>query len=180
MKWLVASDIHGSAYYCKKLIERLEEEQADRMLLLGDLLYHGPRNELPRDYHPKQVIELLNSYSDRILCVRGNCEAEVDQMVLDFPVMADYCVLQYGENIIYATHGHIFGEQQAPKLHKGDVLLCGHTHVPKCVEYENYIYMNPGSVSIPKEDSHHGYMIIENGEFIWKDIETGKEISRTY
>ena len=176
MKWLVASDIHGSEYYCKKLIERMEEEQADRMLLLGDLLYHGPRNDLPRDYQPKRVIELLNSYSDKILCVRGNCEAEVDQMVLDFPVMADYCVLQNGENIIYAIHGHIFGETQPPKLHKGDVLLCGHTHVPKCVEYENYTYMNPGSVSIPKEDSHHGYMIIDNGAFVWKDVETGDKV----
>lgn len=177
MKWFIASDIHGSAYYCKKLLEKFESEKANRLLLLGDILYHGPRNDLPKDYQPKKVIELLNKMSDKIVCVRGNCEAEVDQMVLEFPIMAEYCILDMGQHIIYATHGHIFGEDNPPKLHKGDILLCGHTHIPKCIEHENYTYINPGSVSIPKNNSHHGYMILEEGAFSWKDVESGELIA---
>lgn len=177
MKWFIASDIHGSAYYCKKLLERFEQENADRILLLGDILYHGPRNDLPKDYEPKKVIELLNAISDKIICVRGNCEAEVDQMVLDFPIMADYCILDMGEHIIYATHGHLFSEEHPPKLHKGDILLCGHTHIPKCTEHDTYTYINPGSVSIPKNNSHHGYIILEEGAFSWKDVESGELIA---
>lgn len=171
MKWFIASDIHGSAYYCKKMIEAFGKEGADRMLLLGDILYHGPRNDLPRDYDPKKVIEMLNERKEDILCVRGNCDSEVDQMVLNFPILSDYCIIAEGKQIVYATHGHIYHEQHLPPLHKGDILLHGHTHIPKCVEHEDYIYMNPGSVSIPKEDSYHGYMIFENGKFIWKDFE---------
>jgi len=177
MKWLTASDIHGSEYYCKELLRAYDEEGADRLLLLGDLLYHGPRNDLPRDYNPRAVIELLNKRKEDILCVRGNCDTEVDQMVLEFPIMADYCILVMNNSTIYATHGHVFGEDNPPLLHKGDILLCGHTHVPKCVEHENFIYMNPGSVSIPKENSRHGYMIIEDNTFTWKDFD-GKEYMR--
>lgn len=171
MKLFVASDIHGSEYYCRKMLEAYEREEADRMLLLGDVLYHGPRNDLPKDYNPKKVIELLNAMKDDILCVRGNCDTEVDQMVLQFPILADYAFLSIGKNTIYATHGHIFNEGNLPPLHQGDILLHGHTHVPKCVEHETYTYMNPGSVSIPKEESHHGYMVIEEDEFLWKDFE---------
>lgn len=171
MKWMIASDIHGSAYYCRKLLEVYEQEKADRLLLLGDLLYHGPRNDLPKEYNPKEVISLLNARKEDIFCVRGNCEAEVDQMVLEFPVMADYCVIADGTRIIYATHGHIFGEDNPPKLQQGNILLCGHTHVPKCKDHGSFIYMNPGSVSIPKEDSWHGYMTLEEGDFIWKDLD---------
>ena len=151
MKWFIASDIHGSAYYCRKMLERYKAENADRMLLLGDILYHGPRNDLPEGYAPKEVIEMLNAMKDEILCVRGNCEAEVDQMVLKFPVLADYAIIDLGNSIIYATHGHIYNENNLPPIKKGDILLHGHTHVPKCVEHEDYTYMNPGSVSIPKE-----------------------------
>lgn len=171
IKWFIASDIHGSEFYCKQMLEAYDREKADRMLLLGDLLYHGPRNDLPKDYNPKSVIAMLNERKSDILCVRGNCEAEVDQMVLEFPVMADYAVIELGKNIVFATHGHIFNEQKLPPLKKGDVLLHGHTHVPKCVEHEDYVYMNPGSVSIPKEESHHGYMILEDGTFSWYDFE---------
>lgn len=171
MKWMVASDIHGSEYYCRKVLEAFDREAADRLLLLGDLLYHGPRNDLPKEYAPKNVIELLNARRDIILCVRGNCEAEVDQMVLDFPVMADYAVLYIDGQVIYATHGHIYGEEHPPKLQKGDILLCGHTHVPKCVNHGDFLYMNPGSAALPKEGSHHGYMTIEAGEYLWKDFE---------
>ena len=171
MKWLIASDIHGSEYYCKQLLTAYEKEQADRMLLLGDVLYHGPRNDLPRDYAPKSVIALLNERKQDIVCVRGNCDTEVDQMVLEFPILSDYCVIDLGKQLVYATHGHVYGEQNPPPLHAGDILLCGHTHVPKCVEKEGFVYMNPGSVSIPKENSHHGYMTFEDGVFVWMDFE---------
>ena len=107
MKWMIASDLHGSAYYCKKMVEAFEREGADRLLMLGDLLYHGPRNDLPRDYAPKEGNPMLNGLKNKLCCVRGNCEAEVDQMVLDLPVMADYCLLPAGDKLIYATHGHI-------------------------------------------------------------------------
>ena len=175
MKWLIASDIHGSEYYCKKVLAAYAKEQADRMLLLGDVLYHGPRNDLPKDYAPKSVIALLNERKQDIVCVRGNCDTEVDQMVLEFPILSDYCVIDLGRQLVYATHGHIYGEKNPPPLHKGDILLCGHTHVPKCVEHEGFVYMNPGSVSIPKENSHHGYMTLEDGVFVWKNFE-GNEV----
>lgn len=172
MKILIGSDIHGSAFYCSALLEAYKKEQADRLLLLGDLLYHGPRNDLPKEYAPKQVIEMLNAYKNEILCVRGNCEAEVDQMVLEFPVLADYAVLSIGRNIIYATHGHHHNPNNRPPLKAGDILLNGHTHIPKCEKQGDIIYMNPGSVSIPKENSKHSYMIWEDNRFLWKDVET--------
>ena len=171
MKLFIASDIHGSEFYCRKMLDCYKNEKADKMLLLGDILYHGPRNDLPKDYNPKAIIELLNNMKDEILCIRGNCEAEVDQMVLSFPVLADYCVIYDGDTTIFATHGHKYNEDNLPPLKKGDILLNGHTHVPKCTDYENYIYMNPGSVSIPKENSHHGYMLYENNTFTWKDFD---------
>ena len=172
MKLMIASDIHGSAYYCERLISAYDNENPDRLLLLGDLLYHGPRNDLPRDYAPKKVIAMLNELSDKLLCVRGNCEAEVDQMVLDFPVMAEYCIIYDGGRMIFATHGHVFNKSNLPKLQKGDILLHGHTHVPACETLENgAVYVNPGSVSIPKEDSQHGYMILENGCFTWRNLD---------
>ena len=151
MKWFIASDIHGSAYYCRQMLERYIAEKADRLLLLGDILYHGPRNDLPDGYAPKDMIVLLNGIKEKVICVRGNCDTEVDQM-------------------IYATHGHIHNEEHLPPLQNGDVLLNGHTHVPKCTEHKNFVYMNPGSVSIPKENSYRGYMTLENGIFSWKDL----------
>ena len=171
MKILFASDIHGSAYYCRRLLDIYKETKASRMVILGDILYHGPRNDLPKEYAPKEVIAMLNPLKDQIYAVRGNCDTEVDQMVLEFPVLADYCVIADEKNVIYATHGHHFNEGNLPPLQKGDILLNGHTHVPKCVEHPDYIYMNSGSVSIPKEESWHGYMIYENGKFIWKNLQ---------
>ena len=173
MKLMIASDIHGSAKWCRAMLDAYRAEGADRLLLLGDLLYHGPRNDLPDEYAPKQVIAMLNELKDEILCVRGNCEAEVDQMVLSFPVMADYCALPLEDNILYATHGHSHGESNPPPLVKGDVLLCGHTHVPAFNVHENFTYVNPGSVSIPKNGSAHSYLIFEEGLFSWKDLESG-------
>lgn len=174
MKILIASDIHGSAYYCRMLVDTFKKEKADKLLILGDILYHGPRNDLPKDYAPKQVIEMLNELKNVIFCVRGNCDTEVDQMVLSFPVLADYAILPVDKKLIYATHGHVYNENNLPPVANGDILLNGHTHIPKCVEHENYIYMNPGSVSIPKEESCHSYMTLENGEFLWKNLENGQ------
>ena len=178
MKLMIASDIHGSAFYCRKLLEAWKSEQPDKLLLLGDILYHGPRNDLPKEYAPKQVISMLNEMKNELLCVRGNCEAEVDQMVLEFPVLADYCILYEEGHMIYATHGHVHNEKNVPPLKKGDILLHGHTHVPMCTEHETYTYINPGSVSIPKEESAHSYMIMENGTFTWKNLDG--EIYKTY
>ena len=170
-KIMIASDIHGSAYYCRQMLDRFKEEKAERLVLLGDVLYHGPRNDLPKEYAPKEVIAMLNPLRNQIICVRGNCDTEVDQMVLDFPILADYAILTVGEKIIFATHGHHFNEENLPPLQEGDILLHGHTHVPKRVKHKTYVYLNPGSVSIPKENSYHGYLLLENGAFIWKDFD---------
>lgn len=171
MKWFIASDIHGSSFYCKKMLEAYDREQADRLLLLGDLLYHGPRNDLPEGYAPKEVIALLNERKDQLLCVRGNCEAEVDQMVLQFPVLADYCILDLGNRLAYLTHGHHASVDNPPALQPRDLFLQGHTHVPYFEKREGVFYMNPGSVSLPKENSWHGYLILENDCAIYKDLE---------
>ena len=173
MKWMIASDLHGSAYYCRKMLEAFEREGADRLFLLGDLLYHGPRNDLPREYAPKEVIPLLNGKKEKLLCVRGNCDAEVDQMVLEFPVLADYAVLPVGRRLIYATHGHIYHVKNLPPLAPGDVLLHGHTHVPAWTEFgQGNLYLNPGSVSIPKENSPHSYMTLAGNTMQWKELES--------
>lgn len=173
MKWMIASDLHGSAYYCRKMLEAFEREEADRLFLLGDLLYHGPRNDLPREYAPKEVIPLLNGKKEKLLCVRGNCDAEVDQMVLEFPVLADYAVLPVEQRLIYATHGHIYHVKNLPPLAPGDVLLHGHTHVPAWTEFgQGNLYLNPGSVSIPKENSPHSYMTLEGNTMQWKELES--------
>lgn len=173
MKWMIASDLHGSAYYCRKMLEAFEREGADRLFLLGDLLYHGPRNDLPREYAPKEVIPLLNGKKEKLLCVRGNCDAEVDQMVLEFPVLADYAVLPVGRRLIYATHGHIYHVKNLPPLAPGDVLLHGHTHVPAWTKFgQGNLYLNPGSVSIPKENSPHSYMTLEENTMQWKELES--------
>ena len=174
MKLMIASDIHGSARWCRRMIEAWKEEAPDRLLLLGDVLYHGPRNDLPEEYAPKQVIAMLNEIAGELLCVRGNCEAEVDQMVLAFPVMADYCALWLDGHTVYATHGHTHGEDNPPPLKQGDVLLCGHTHVPTLSRHDTFTYVNPGSTSIPKNGSAHSYAILEDGCFVWKDLLTGE------
>lgn len=174
MKLLIASDIHGSSYYCKKLVERIELEKPDKIILLGDILYHGPRNDLPKEYNPKEVIALLNQYKGKILSVRGNCDSEVDQMVLEFPIMSDYIILDIvsksKNKCVFLTHGHIYKDNQNLPIGKDDILICGHTHIQKCEEYPEYTYMNCGSVSIPKGDGYHGYMIIDD-YFYWKDLE---------
>ena len=170
MRLMIASDIHGSAKWCEQLLEAWQREKPDRLVLLGDLLYHGPRNDLPEGYVPKEVIAMLNDIAPHLLCVRGNCEAEVDQMVLSFPVMADYSVLLVDGHSIYVTHGHVHNEDNPPPLQPGDILLCGHTHIPCCHRHEDFIYVNPGSVSIPKQNTPHSYTMLEDGRMVWKDL----------
>ena len=164
MKLLIASDIHGSAYWCRKLMETIEAEQPDKILLLGDLLYHGPRNDLPKDYCPKEVIPMLSALKEKILAVRGNCEAEVDQMVLPFPCMADYALVEADGLTIYLTHGHLHSPDNLPPLQPGTVFLSGHTHVKMDQTKGGIRCLNPGSVSIPKDGSH-SCLIYENGAF---------------
>lgn len=170
MKLLIASDLHGSAYYCERLLQCIEREDPDKILLLGDLLYHGPRNDLPREYDPKRVIPMLNGLKERIVAVRGNCEAEVDQMVLEFPVMADYTTIVLdGGRLLFATHGHHFNPQNLPPLPAKSAFVYGHVHVKQAQWQGDTLLLNPGSVSIPKDGSH-SYMVYENGIFTAKTL----------
>lgn len=174
MKYIIASDIHGSASACRKLLERFSEEGADRILLLGDLLYHGPRNDLPDEYAPKAVIEMLNGVSDRVSTVRGNCDCEVDQMVLAFPILADYAWVETKGRLLYLTHGHHITEGTYKQIGAGNVLLSGHTHVPLCETVSGVLHLNPGSTSIPKEGSVKSYMTFDGVTFSWKNLENGE------
>ena len=170
MKLLIASDIHGSAYWCRKLLEVYETEKPDKLVLLGDILYHGPRNDLPREYAPKAVIALLSPLAEKILCVRGNCEAELDQMVLPFPCMAPYSQLLVEGKTFYLTHGHHENPRNLPRLNPGDVFLSGHTHVKEDIQVEGVRCLNPGSVSIPKDGSH-SCLVYDKGEFSFRILE---------
>lgn len=170
MKIMIASDIHGSVSDCQQLLEAFDQEQADKLLLLGDLLYHGPRNPLPETYDPKMVAALLNARKQQILCVRGNCDGEVDQMMLEFPILAEYCILSVGKRMLFATHGHHFNQSHLPMLQQGDVLLHGHTHIAALEDCGAYIYANPGSVTFPKQESIRGYLLLENAVFTLKSL----------
>ena len=174
MKLLIASDLHGSAYYCRLLLDAFRREQAERLVLLGDLLYHGPRNPLPEEYDTMAVTALLNSMAGQLFCVRGNCDSEVDQMVLHFPMLADSALLYADGKTIFATHGHLHGPDDPPPLKQGDFLLCGHTHLPVRRELGTFTYLNPGSLSLPKEGTPHSYMTLEDGVFTWHDLVTGE------
>ena len=175
-KIMIASDIHGSAYYCEKMLERYRSEEADMLVLLGDILYHGPRNDLPEEYAPKKVIAMLNPLKNEIVCVRGNCDTEVDQMVLDFNVLCEQAHIYVNDRHLVLVHGHKLDGQNIPALRDGDYLVCGHTHVPAWEKKDGYTYVNPGSVSIPKENSEHGYLILSD-KFYWKNLDG--EVYRT-
>ncbi len=174
MKYMFASDIHGSAYYCRKMLEVFQASGAKRLILLGDILYHGPRNELPKEYAPKAVFVMLNEYKDQIYAVRGNCDADVDQMVLEFPIMADYALLELNGKTIYATHGHVYHEEALPPMQPGDILIHGHTHLPVAEPMGDKFLLNPGSVSLPKEGNPCSYGMLEGSVFTIYDFEGQK------
>jgi putative phosphoesterase len=165
------SDIHGSSYYATKAIQKFEEEGADYIILLGDILYHGPRNPLPKEYDPQKVIKILNELKDKIICVRGNCDSEVDQMVLEFPIMSDYNIIFYNNKRIFSTHGHLFNESNMPLIQHGDIIIHGHTHIPVAKKNDGRYILNPGSISLPKENNPNSYGIIEGKEFLIKDFQ---------
>ena len=173
MKLMIASDLHGSDHYAGLLFRRLEEEAPERLVLLGDLLYHGPRNDLPRDYDTKKCAERLNALTPPPIAIRGNCDGEVDQMVLSFPMLEDFAVLFADGYSLFLTHGHHLEEAKV-HLHEGDVLLYGHTHVPDFTRTDGVTLVNPGSVSIPKNNSPHSYLVFDGGALGWKDVETGE------
>lgn len=178
MRILFASDIHGSMAALEGVLERLREENADRWFLLGDILYHGPRNDLPERYAPKEVFAALNACTLKPLCVRGNCDAEIDQMVLAFPIMADYALLPLENGrCAFVTHGHLYNTQTPPPLSRGDVLIHGHTHVHCVSPQDGYVYINPGSAALPKEDQPKSYMVYENGVFTIKALDGGQPLA---
>lgn len=171
MKLFFISDIHGSVYYLNKALEIFESENADYIVILGDILYHGARNPLPKEYNPKKVTELINKYSDRIIAVRGNCDSEVDQMVINFPILSTYSTILYNDRRLFLTHGHIYNENNLPKLKDKDVLIYGHTHIPKAEKMDNIYVINPGSITLPKENSPHTYGVLEENIFTIKTLE---------
>lgn len=170
MKIFFMSDIHGSLYYTKKALESFKKENADYIAILGDELYHGARNPLPEEYNTKEVTKLLNEYSDRIIAIRGNCDSEIDELVLDFPMMSTYSVILYGDRRLFLTHGHIYNEDNLPKLRKGDAFIYGHTHVPKAEKKDGIYIINPGSITFPKENNPNSYGILEENIFKIKDL----------
>ena len=165
MKYMFASDLHGSASYCEKMFDIYRQSGADRLILLGDLLYHGPRNDLPEGYDPKQVTAMLNEHKDEIWAVRGNCDAEVDQMVLEFPVMADYAVLVLNGITFFTTHGHLFDQEHRPPMKAGDVLIHGHTHLLTAEPMDDCYLINPGSTSLPKGGNPPTYGMLDGSWF---------------
>ena len=161
MKWMIASDLHGSAYWCEKLVEAFARENADRLILLGDTLYHGPRNPLPEGHNPQRCVELLGALRNKTVGVRGNCDASIDQVLLPFPMMADYLLLDLGGKMAFVTHGDQWGEDNPPAIAKGGVLITGHTHVAACTRHEDFLYLNPGSPALPKDEGHRGYLLVD-------------------
>lgn len=164
MKLVIASDLHGSAAWCKKMMAVIESESPDKVVLLGDLLYHGPRNPLPDEYAPAEVAAILNGMAERVVAVRGNCDAEVDQMMLQFPCMADYAVLMDGARQLYCTHGHLWDPESLPPLQQGTAFLYGHFHVKRNEDADGIHLFNPGSVGLPK-DGTHSLGLYEDGVF---------------
>ena len=175
MKYIIASDIHGSAFWCEELLRAFDNENADKLVLLGDLLYHGPRNDFPCEYAPKKVFEMLNARKDKIIAVRGNCDSEVDQMVLEFPMLADYALATDSQRTLFFTHGHLFNKEILPNLNAGDLLFNGHFHTPKCVTLAGGVtYVNDGSVSLPKDGTPHSCVLLDGETLFFIDLATGE------
>lgn len=170
MKIMFASDIHGSLKYTKRMFEIFNLEKAELLVLLGDYLYHGPRNAIPYEYNTQEVAKMLNQYKDKIIAIRGNCESEVDEMLLDFPIVSSAYLLLDNQKV-FLTHGHVYHEENLGNLSPGDVLIRGHFHVPYYRVVNQILVLSPGSISIPKQWSTHSYMIYENKQFIIKDFD---------
>ena len=170
MKLMFASDIHGSALWCERLLEAYRREGAQRLCLLGDILYHGPRNDLPQEYAPKRVAEMLNNVKSELFCVRGNCDTEVDQMVLDFSIMSDSAMIIADGRTLFLSHGHHHSPEALPPLKQGDVLINGHTHIMDSRVVDGVLCLNDGSVSLPKNGNPHTYMVYENGTFLIREM----------
>lgn len=168
MKYFILSDIHGSSYYFSKAMEQYDKMKADKLIILGDLLYHGPRNDLPYGHDVKKLVNLLNERKDDIIAIKGNCDAEVDQMVLNF-TLHDNVLLKIGDKTLYLTHGHHLKDIHG--LEKDTIILYGHTHVPRCEKVDDFYYVNPGSISLPKEDSKHSFLVYEDNIFYLYDLD---------
>ncbi len=171
MKLFFLADVHGSAHYMSRALELFEKEKASYIVLLGDLLYHGPRNPFPKDYDPASVVGMLNNVREKIIAVRGNCDSDVDQMVLPFPLMSDHGSILVGNRRIFLTHGHIYSPENLPPLTKGDIFVSAHTHIPLASIHEGIYLFNPGSVALPKGGSRNSYGIFDNGDLVVKNLD---------
>ncbi len=171
MKFLVASDIHGSKSSAEHILRLVQEHQAEKILLLGDVLYHGPRNPLPEDYAPKEVVGLLNSIAAKIIAVRGNCDSEVDQMVLEFSLHRDDLMIVNEGCTIIASHGHIYSPENLPQMNEGDAFIYGHVHLPVAKKQEGKYILNPGSITLPKENNPRSYAVLDEKSFTIYDLE---------
>lgn len=171
MTYLIASDIHGSALYSEKLLSLYRKEKAERLLLLGDILYHGPRNPLPDGYEPKKVAETLSELKNEITAVRGNCDSEVDEMVLGMHILDTSAIIDTPFCSLFLTHGHIYNKENVPPLKENTVFLSGHTHIPVVEKKNGVLFLNPGSVSLPKGDSERGCIVFKDGTFTFKNLD---------
>jgi putative phosphoesterase len=169
MKYLIASDLHGSYYYAKKIVEIFEKEKADKLIFLGDIYNHGPRNPLPKDYSPMDVAKLLNSIKDKMIVVKGNCDSEVDTMISDFDFIEDLCLV-VDSKTIFLTHGHVYNKDNMPKTSYSAVIY-GHFHTGFIEEINGVTVANTGSLSLPKNNTPNSYILVDNGSIILKDIE---------
>ena len=178
MDFFVISDIHGSSLALKKALHIYNNGNFDKILICGDILYHGARNPLPEGYNPKEVIELLNNIKKDIIAVRGNCESEVDSMVLEFPITADYSYMFNGLREVFITHGHVYSCEKLPPLSNGSIFLYGHTHIPAAEFYENIFHFNPGSISLPKNNFKASYGILSNNFWEVRELDSKNCILR--
>ncbi len=171
MRIMFISDIHGSIIYAKKAIEKFESEKCDKLVITGDILYHDSHHGNPEDFNKKEVANLLNQYNDKIIAIRGNCDSDSDQWLLDFDMMEDYKEILLEDRKIFITHGHLFNRESMPRLNKGDLFIHGHFHVPMTEVVGEVYYLNPGSISLPRQNSKNSYGILDGDKFTVKDLE---------
>ncbi len=187
MKLFFISDIHGSLSSLNAALKCFHEERADQIVILGDALYHGPRNPLPDGYNPAETAGLLNQYKDRIIAVRGNCDSEVDQMLIEYPMMETYGIVQLADRKLFLTHGHIYHPDDHPPLRAGDILAFGHIHLPLAEKRGEIFVFNPGSISLPKENNPPSYGLFDGGKLqvktfdgeVLREVAVGEQPART-